>query len=56
MTFLNGHDIMASERGHKIIGTAEHRLVVARDKGWGGVGKMGDGGQKVQSSGYKISK
>ena len=32
---------------HKLIDT-ENRLVVARDRGCGkGVGKMGDGGQKV---------
>ena len=33
----------------------KNRLVVARGKGWG-VGEMGEGGQKVQTSSYKINK
>ena len=38
---------------HELIDT-ENRLVVARGVGWG-VGEMGEGGQKVQTSSYKIS-
>ena len=33
----------------------ENRLVVARGRGWR-VGKMGEGGQHVQTSIYKINK
>lgn len=33
----------------------EKRLVVAKGKGWGWVGEMGEGSQKVQTSSYKIS-
>ena len=33
---------------------AENRLVVARGKGWG-LGEIGEGAQKVQTSSFKIS-
>ena len=33
----------------------ENRWVVARGRGWE-VGEMGEGGQKVQTSSYKINK
>ena len=39
---------------NKFIDT-KNRLVVVRGTGWG-VGKMGEGGQKVQTSSCKISK
>ena len=38
----------------KLIST-QNKLVVARGRGWS-VDDMGEGGQKVQTSGYKISK
>ena len=34
----------------------EGRLVVARGWGRGGVGKTGEGGERVQASSYKINK
>ena len=39
---------------HKLIDT-ENKLVVARSGGWE-LGKMGEVGQKIQTSSYKINK